>query len=794
MRDLILNETRASVGDAARPRGVEVSRFKDEATDVPRVVATSQSFIVYSVKNRAVLRVLPRAKGSQANKLAYSKHTDNVTSATFVGARSNIVASTSKNELLVWYVDSDNEIYTYFTAPINVTSLVWVPIANKPPECMAIVNKGATSDAVLVGSSDLIIKSTETPEGTVGKPDGSMVASNITTLRTVSGDRAITAAASPIIAFSANNESVVTCTLGNANTPAWKPCDGDAVFDFTLLPNAVFVASAAKGFYVWDVSAEPKPLQHIVCSPLPNAPVYSTSAHVLAFLATGDAAKCEAGVFGVKQGVGMTTVAFYGLNSHVARVSSCVLPGPNDEPQMLHDQGSVLQFSNFQDAPTNAVGQPAAAAAASPTRGAAKVPAPRSVASPASQATPAVGGAPPPYNSPHVGPAPIPNPGAMPAIRVGPAPPVRNVALAGLGLPALQGGQATAGQLADLKTHIDQAIANTATMLDLARDMVSKDHDALVEEALKAQANTLAAMAPASADTGLGGSTLPFDSVIDGITEPVAKALVEGINAAVENELRTQLESALRNVLTRHAKKTQKDSVGELRNNLETIVADVMDTVQTSVLQKQSAYGSRLLHYVTDVASEGSKAVGQMQLVITQLQNDLNAVVSSGVLEEVQQLREEVVALKRRVGAEAAAVQTAEVPPETVLATAKGLIHQGDTAGGLRWVLSYNSAEMLSELLTSCDEQTRDAMLEDTGVTDEMWSKVVGLLTSAPKAEGLLSTLGWLCDILGDRPGLTKNDQLVVHVQAFMDAWKHSPQLSGAARDKLRELFIMTRR
>jgi len=756
MRDIFLAEHRGAVGVAARPQAVELARFKDDTATAPRVVAGSRDWVVYSLKNRASLRVLNRKP--PANQLSFKQHTEPVTAVQFVNSRSNIAASTSQKELIVWYVDDDGEIYTYFTFRENVVSFAWVPTVGQPPDLLVLIDNGQTKETGILKASTLILQSAPEAGGAIRKPDGTLVAdrSHFTPLRTgIVCDRATaqTSAASPILAFSTSNTSIVTTSLGNRDAPSWQPCQGEAVLQFTVLPNAILVAVSPQSVFVWDVSGEPVPLQHFFLGGRRCTALHNTSTRAVLYLSTGNPAGCEAMVLKIEPSLGASATAFYDVPASVSQVSSCVVAGPNDEPRLHVDSSNVLQVVMLEEAPWNGLGS---APVGKPTVAA------KAAVSPVPAAAPA------PFSPP-----------AAPAARPG------NRGRLADGLPS-------SAEIEALKSHIEAAIANTASMMNVAKSVVTKDHEAHVQEALKAQARSLS-VALASRQPGAAPSSLAFDAVIEGITEPVATALVDGISAAVEEQLRQQLEAALRTVLTRQEKKKQRDLLQDVAKNLDTVVADIMVQVQATVQQKQSAYASRLIHYVSDVASEGWNAAQQLQNVIAAQQQQLTAITQSGLLEEVQRLRAEVAELKRR-NSTSARNETAELPRETVLSNAAAQLAAGNHAVGLNWILHYDDAAAIQQLLSGCPQETRDAMLSDPAVTDQMWGRIAAMLASLPKKETLGLSVSWLCDILAEKESLTKNDQLIVTINAYLTTWKSVTTMSNEDKSKLRELFMLVRR
>jgi hypothetical protein len=774
MREISLSEVRGNIAAASKPQKVEIARFKDENSTVPRVVTASQSYIVYSLKSRSALRVLPRQASKQGTQLAYKRHTSNVTTAQFVNMRSNIIASASESELLVWYVDEESQtLCTYFALNRNVVSFSWMPVANQPPDLLVLIKDGDKHHAAMLKASALIVQSTKTADGVVGKPDGSLVADDASLVvlrRDIDVAIPFTSAASPIFSFSAGNDSIVTASLGNTSAPAWKACEGEAVQAVSVMPNELLVAVGASALFVWDVAGEPTLLQRILLGARRCMALQCTASRATAFVSVGNENTSEAVSFMMQPKVGAVAASAYEVDCLVTPVSSCVVPGASDEPRLHVDAGNVLQVLLLQDAAWTPLDPSAAIPAA-----------PANITSPKH----------PKQNSPP--PAASPNPTQAAASQISQP---RSVPLVNAGAAF---GAASNPELEAVKAHIEAALANTASMLNVSQNVIYKDHSNLIQEALKAQAKTLAALAsqqnPRSSAAGSGaaatGSNV-FDSVLDGITEPVALALVEGISNAVEEQLRTQLETALRVVLTKQEKRKQKDQMADLRTNIDTIVGDVMTTVQQTVQEKQVAYASRLIHYVSDVAGEGGAAVNQLQQIIVAQQQQLQAITQSGLLEELKRLREEVAQLKSRQAAPTAAPEN--VPKETVLANAQMHLAQGNHMTGLNWVMQYDDPALVTQVLINCNEETRNAMLEDESIPEAVWGRLLGCLASNPKKETLEPSLLWLVDIALEKQGLLRNDQLVVAVGNFVNSWKSASGLSSTAKDKLRQLVLLIRR
>ena len=188
-----LFEVRNSVGGAHKPTLSEVARFKDEGGSASsKVIADSQRFVVYSLKNPAQLRVLVKSEYPTV-QVAFKSHTAPVRSAKFVSDLSNICATSSDRELLVWYIDSEGapsaadgkktyQIHTYFSAPITTVSLSWVPIRDRPPNVLILYRQlpedTTPCTAAILKSSDLIVQSSPTdPLSKIAKqPDGTLTA------------------------------------------------------------------------------------------------------------------------------------------------------------------------------------------------------------------------------------------------------------------------------------------------------------------------------------------------------------------------------------------------------------------------------------------------------------------------------------------------------------------------------------------------------------------------------------------------------------------------------------------
>ncbi|CAD2219328.1 hypothetical protein ADEAN_000683300 [Angomonas deanei] len=81
-----------------------VALFKETTERCNRLLADSESFLAYTLKNGTTLRFVSRP----GNVKGSLKHTGAVHNVKFVNYRSNVGASASANEFLVWVVTNDS--------------------------------------------------------------------------------------------------------------------------------------------------------------------------------------------------------------------------------------------------------------------------------------------------------------------------------------------------------------------------------------------------------------------------------------------------------------------------------------------------------------------------------------------------------------------------------------------------------------------------------------------------------------------------------------------------------------
>ena len=783
----------------------EISRFKDDSNPVRRVVAASGQYIVYSLKNRNNLRVI--VKAPETSQLGYKEHSAEVTSAQFVNVRSNVIATTSPNETLVWYVPvGKNECVTYFKFLSNVSALAWVPRLHRPPDLLVI----ATGKASILQAGKLILQKSGVsgndaitgPMLTAGKADLTPLHSSVTATQPLAD------AASPFLAFTAGNDTVVTCMLTNTSTPPWRPCpDGESILDMTLTTAdgefCTLSVAALSGIYLWSVAGEPHPLQIVKLGMGHLCTTLKATSNRLAILSATAEGSLHAAVmkFNVDGSLGDSAAFFLlpipratGGMSHVpTRNSTVALTYKETEIQLCSDRGDVLHYIALSDAPwTKLLVSPETAPVShvEPSIPLAVQPelppthfAPPSTFVPSKplplQAQPFV----PTNQAPALFQQPL-------GVRLG-GPMTTNNNQNIIRNPALPQTAAvdstmqasiskmTGDQLDHHKTTIVNALNNAASMLGLCRTMIMQDHETLVQEALSsafaANANELSRVFASEN----GASASDADQAVQKLVPEIANAVVEGVVSSIENSIKEQLTPILVAAMQKKQKEIVKAKINEKRDRMEMQLKETLKEVTETVQEKYSEYSSRLVFNVTSVSEEGSNAVASLQQIINKQDDLLQSIMKSNVLEEVKTLRQEVAALKARLEGAEPPTMVDDLSYDTVLGKACSLLAEGAHKDGLNWVFRYDDHSMVHAVFAKIDSATRDAMLDDTSLSAETWGRVVSSLMSSSKAENLDQVLPLLEVILIDKQELTANNALVKTVQDFIDMWKTHSQGSG---------------
>ena len=767
----------------------DVALFKDADPGKPRVVADAHLYIIYSLKNRSVLRLLARATNHQNT---IKLHQTDVSAVKFVNYKSNVVASCGEDdEFFVWFISKGEgdkpDATVYFRlrgdseAKLKVRAFSWfVDNATNVPNIVmtyndtcGVLNCGRTISSYTNTAAEITVKEFAKPFDRKVATTGPAFACN---------------GADGLFAFNLDSTTVVTCTAKNTNTPSWKPTSGEAIIAMEVLQGRppVLVAASASAVWIWDVAAEPNLIRKLSCS---QSGVCTLVAAGLTFgiftpnkVAYVVEMTPEGGFVGEKFELTKQVNALC-LSPSVG-VSAFVVTGD------FGDRLSIIVLK--KESPTDLLGTSASSAPAALLASPAQ---PSTAAPPVSPSSPFL---PPPTRRDtqpllNSGQQPPPYPGAISTPMQSPliaGSPLVGRPLLNPSLPQLSQDGAIALTLEETgrevqlaKDRVDSALQNTAQILGLTATNVKKDHAALTSLSLEAQMTELqrsgvGAAGPAQSSANSGIFEQKF---VNTLLEQVASTIIEGLVPGVRAAILEDLEPGIRNVVAKQWKKSNRDV---FKQRVDALIKDSAQAFIAELETKQKAYEKNLEFYAKEVkrAAEGGLQKLSSQIIV--LEDQLNAVTQSRLLDEVKELRRTVREL--REAAASGAPTTSDLPPTTLVANAKQMIVAGDVSRGFEYIVRVHQPELTLSLLAELDsDELHNSVCENGGVTDKIWIDVLTHCALATKVQRLGLALGWIRDVLADRSTLLQSGALKSALQTFTTSWK--PQVSQD-RDLTREL------
>lgn len=743
----------------------DVSMFS-AVTEKPRVVADSNKFIVYALKNPAHLRVLNRANNKQCT---FKLHKNEVEIAKFVNYRSNVLATASKTELYVSFVATtpEGEIDTrvYFNINnVNVRSLCWYLDAKvRAPDMLVIYD---TSVAQL-SSSSLITAYQEAPVeaklADIAQPFE----------RTVSTEATLTAVGADTFAFAVDASNIVTCTARNSNAPAWRPCDGETVLALEVLQDkpAVLVAACNSFVSVWGVDGEPSKLYKITI----DAPILTLLSSQTAFAIFGTNKDVHVVDMDLKKKKIAQNLKFV-MELQIQK-SSVTFNATESGFAVIGDFGTRLSIHTMRRTPPQATAAvPAVAAVASPVIDPAIAAA--GPALPAAAKRPQQYVAPPPEYSPIVIPA-FAQPPPPVAPRVNPLnnPTLPQVPQDGQIAQTLEQCQQ---ELTEAKQRLESAAKNATEVLNVVPQMVRKDHATLITLALESQMTELQKLAVQGELGGNGGGgAAGFESqVLAILISEVSRRLGDGLTQGLQDSMLYDLEPALKTAVVTHVKKNQKDV---FKNRIDAVLKNVAVEFIAELERKQKVYERNFENYGKDVRRAADGALQKLSQYVTSLEDQLNAITQSGIIAEVKQLRQEVAELR---AAAAQGAQDTDLSPVTIITTAKALLEGRDAVEGIQYVIKTNQKDTIIAFFEEIG-QNEDLTQRALDVKNpSLWCEVIYSLALCTRTAQLKSVLQWLKDINTDHHEVAKQSNVRDVVARFVAAWK--PQCEGSLSQELK--------
>lgn len=695
----------------------QVALFKEGAS---RIVAASKSCVMYTMKTKSHVRVI--VLKVPGNPIAFKAHTSDVLSIKFVNSTSNVVASISEKELLVWFVNLQHcATEIYFKVNQRIRAFTWI-LDLTFPDLLVVQD-----DKISVLKSSALIQTYKKGDEQVAQESHFEILP-----KKVKGESALVCSGGPFMGFTVDEQSIVTCTSRNYNTPSWKPCTG-VLLDISMMENRpILLAHCPNSVSIWNVESEPRQLYRIidesfgnyVCRCIGGSAVFLMDvpeAHVVTITDDGK--------------IGCSS---FRTSGRIKRESCAVTMDSPTDVCVTAVVGDELCFHVFD-------------VSAVPLVASQEV---RSVLPPQPQL--------PPQQQ-------VQLPEARPHTQDGP--PLRNPTL-----PHASHATPLMSEVDEMQQQVEVLIQNALQILSISKKKLVDDYSRLTEEVL------LGALSVFQERLQNQGESVDPSSLLVDIAQQLPRAIVDGIAPAVENTLTAQLEDALKHSVVASRKAEQ----AAVKERMDSMMKEASELFVAEFEKREDQYKERLSHAVSQLSVGFHRVVQKFQQQIELQQEALKSVMESGLLEEVRRLRSEVKLLRERKEP-----QTPQQSPETVLSNAQTLLKRSENTQALRWVAEFPDFGPTVVLLCTLDQEARTRLLEDTAVPDVLWEKCLAHLASIQNVDEVASVARWITDILLERRQLKKGDSVCRCVETFVKKW--GPTATGLLKRTMTTLQIALR-
>ncbi|RNC30419.1 immunodominant antigen, partial [Trypanosoma cruzi] len=203
------------------------------------------------------------------------------------------------------------------------------------------------------------------------------------------------------------------------------------------------------------------------------------------------------------------------------------------------------------------------------------------------------------------------------------------------------------GEVHQSLERLESVITNTSQVLKLLPDTIRRDHEQLLNLGLEAQMTELQQSRPTPQtqpkDTSSANSSV-FETytlvlIADSLSRNITKGVKRGVNEAIMLHLDHEVRHAIGNRLRQTQKNIIKSRLDEaLKESTTQFTAQLTQTVENLVKRELAEVLGSINGSLTSLVKENAS-----------LQKELNSIMSSGVLDEMRRMREELCTLRESV-------------------------------------------------------------------------------------------------------------------------------------------------
>ncbi|RNF01498.1 putative immunodominant antigen, putative,tc40 antigen-like [Trypanosoma rangeli] len=297
--------------------------------------------------------------------------------------------------------------------------------------------------------------------------------------------------------------------------------------------------------------------------------------------------------------------------------------------------------------------------------------------------------------------------------------------------------------------QLNSVITNTLQVLKLLPDTVRRDHEQLLNLGLEAQMTELQRSCstpptqspshPADAKKPSVFETYTLVLIADSLSRNITKGVKRGVDQAMTLHLDHEVRNAIGNRMRQTQKNIIKSRVDDaLRESATQFVAHVTQTVENVVKRELAEVFGSINGSLTTLVKENAS-----------LQNELNAIMSSGVVDEMRRMQKELCELRETVDKQTRelensclrATNTYQGPPqspEIILATTQSLMQERQYLQGLEYLLGAQQPSLLLQFFTTLTKESENTyleLIETTAMPNDVWCMVLMQLVEAAETE-----------------------------------------------------------
>ncbi|ESL06813.1 immunodominant antigen [Trypanosoma rangeli SC58] len=349
--------------------------------------------------------------------------------------------------------------------------------------------------------------------------------------------------------------------------------------------------------------------------------------------------------------------------------------------------------------------------------------------------------------------------------------------------------------------QLNSVITNTLQVLKLLPDTVRRDHEQLLNLGLEAQMTELqqscatpSMLSPPHPAVAKKPSVFETYTLVL-IADSLSRNITRGVKRGVDQAITQHLDHEMRHAIGSRMRQTQKNIIKSrlddaVRESATQFVAHVTQTVENVVKRELAEVFDGINSSLNTLVRENAS-----------LRNELNAIMSSGVVDEMRRMRKELCELrgtveKQREELENSSLRATNISqgpppsPETIIATTQSLMQERQYLQGLEYLLGAQQPSLLLQFFTTLTTEGENAyleLIEAAETSNEVWCLVLMQLVEAARTEVEREVVvGIASDIIFERDQLLQDGALGAKLASVLRTFEEQAKSETTNRSFLK--------